>query len=93
MPASTVKDWSAGSFSGARHENQDYVVFTQSGDFADIDLKGVLLVVCDGSESQTCGPRASRIASLKVMDAYYRSKQSEHPDALLSAVSQAAMLV
>ena len=93
MPGNTVKDWSAGSFSGPRVENQDYVVFTQSGDFADIDRKGVLLIVCDGSESAKCGARASRIASLKVMEAYYGNTETDHQRALKSAVHQAALLV
>ena len=93
MPGNTVKDWSGGSFSGPRVENQDYVVFTQSGDFADIERKGVLLIVCDGSESAKCGAKASRSASLKVMEAYYGNTNADHQHALKAAVHQAALMV
>ena len=93
MPGNTVKDWSGGSFSGPKVENQDYVVFTQSGDFADIERKGVLLIVCDGSESARCGAKASRSASLKVMEAYYGNTEPDHPRALKAAVHQAALMI
>ena len=93
MSGNTVKDWSGGSFGGPRVENQDYVVFTQSGDFADIERKGVLLIVCDGSESAKCGAKASRSASLKVMEAYYSNPEPDHQHALKAAVHQAALLI
>ena len=85
MAAYPSMDWSAGSYAGPRIENEDYVVFTQSSDAVDIANKGVLMVVCDGSSSPTCGAQAARLAAHRVMELYYDSHASVNPQIALAA--------
>ena len=85
MAAYPSMDWSAGSYAGPRIENEDYVVFTQSSDTVDIANKGVLMVVCDGSSSPTCGAQAARLAAHRVMELYYDSHASVNPQIALAA--------
>ncbi len=85
MAAYPSMDWSAGSYAGPRIENEDYVVFTQSSDTVDIANKGVLMVVCDGSSSPTCGAQAARLAAHRVMELYYDSRASVNPQIALAA--------
>ena len=90
MAAYPSMDWSAGSYAGPRIENEDYVIFTQASDTTDIAEKGVLMIVCDGSSSPTCGAQAARLAAHRVMELYYDGRTGANPQlALANAVRNA----
>jgi len=89
-PAVSVRAmrWKAGSNKGPRQDNQDCALVPPP-EFAAIQTKGVLLVLCDGVGGEEGGHLASQAAAHEAQQTFYNDTYSDTLQSLLSAIARA----
>jgi protein phosphatase len=73
----------------ARTENQDFFGYWESDDEREFDVKGRLVVVCDGMGGHAGGEIASRLSVQTIIDEYRKDTSGNVEDALRKAIESA----